>query len=65
MMTRETLERLRKNIHFVPYNTSQVRERDLLDSHLEALTEIARLQSDSCAYDCDRCHDPRDPHPAT
>jgi hypothetical protein len=37
--------------------------RDIIDSHLEAAAEIDRLRSDSCAYDCEHCHDPRDRHP--
>jgi hypothetical protein len=62
-MRRETLEGYRRFVNKMDYHPSAERERQLIDSHLDALAEIERLRSDSCAYDCEHCHDLRDPHP--
>jgi hypothetical protein len=45
MMRRETLEGYRRVVGKMDYHPSAERERQLIDSHLEALREIDRLRS--------------------
>lgn len=63
MMKRETLRDWRRPIGKLSYHPSVEHERQLIDSHLEALDEIDRLTAeleksyDICPFDCDGCHD--------
>lgn len=63
MMKRETLLDWRRPIGKLSYYASAEHERQLIDSHLEALDEIERLKAeldksgDICPFDCDGCHD--------
>lgn len=44
MMQRKTLEGYRRVVNKFDHRPTVERERQLIDSHLEALTEIARLE---------------------
>lgn len=63
MMKRETLKDWRRPIGKLSYYPSVEHERQLIDSHLEALDEIDRLTKaldlagQICPWDCDGCHD--------
>lgn len=58
MMKRETLRNYRRTIGKFDHHTSVEMERQLIDSHLEALDRLDELTAESrCDYDCDRCRE--------
>lgn len=63
MMKPETLREYRRVVDKFDHRANTERERQLIDSHLEALDELGRLrayiaQEDQiCPFDCDHCHD--------
>lgn len=65
MMKRETLRGYRSVVNKFDHHASVEQERQLIDSHLEALDELDRLrayigQDLRCDFDCSRCHEPEE-----